>query len=82
MNRYSYVYILQSEKDGSHYYTGLTDDLKERLSKHNRGDVPHTSKCGPWKLKVAIAFTDRKRASEFETYLKTHSGRVFASRHF
>ena len=82
MSEYSYVYILQSELDSSRHYTGLTDDLKERLAKHNKGDVPHTSKHRPWRLRVALAFPDRERAAAFEAYLKTHSGRVFASRHF
>jgi predicted GIY-YIG superfamily endonuclease len=32
-----YVYILQS-LTGEHFYTGITDDLDARLSKHWRGD--------------------------------------------
>ncbi len=82
MPSFSYVYILQSESDSSHHYTGITDDLKDRLRRHNSGEVPHTAKHVPWKLRVAIAFPDRVRASEFEKYLKSHSGRVFASCHF
>ena len=82
MNGYSYVYILQSEQNSSKHYTGLTDDLEDRLGKHNKGDVVYTSKYRPWRLRVAVAFDDRKHASSFEAYLKTHSGRVFASRHF
>jgi predicted GIY-YIG superfamily endonuclease len=31
-----YVYILQSLDDPPTFYTGLTDDLPARLSKHNR----------------------------------------------
>ena len=81
-HKYSYVYILQGEKDSRRHYTGLTDDLADRFKKHNRGEVPHTAKYRPWRLRVAIAFDDRNRAAAFEDYLKTHSGRVFASRHF
>jgi len=36
----------------------------------------------PWFIRVAGAFCDRAQASAFETYLKSHSARVFASRHF
>ena len=41
---FSYVYILQSEVDRVHFYTGLTDNLKDRLRRHNAGEVPHTAK--------------------------------------
>jgi predicted GIY-YIG superfamily endonuclease len=75
-----YVYILQSESDASRFYVGLTDDLRARLKKHNKGDVPHTSKFRPWKIKTAIAFTNRERASQFESYLKTASGRAFTKK--
>jgi len=73
-----YVYILQSEADERRYYTGLTDDLRKRLATHNAGRVPHTTKWKPWRLKTYIAFGDRSRASEFEQYLKSASGRAFA----
>jgi putative endonuclease len=77
---FSYVYILQSELHPDRFYVGLTGDLKARLRKHNDGNVPHTSKFRPWKIKTAVAFTDRERAREFETYLKTASGRAFAKK--
>jgi putative endonuclease len=73
-------YILQSESDPVHFYVGLTDDLKARLLKHNHGDVPHTSKFRPWRIKTAVAFSDRDRASQFERYLKSASGRAFAKK--
>src|SRR6185436_4750396 len=60
-----YVYILESV-DGEHFYVGLTEDLRSRLCKHNAGEVPHTSKFKPWRIKVAIAFCDRQRAAAFE----------------
>jgi putative endonuclease len=73
-----YVYILQSEQDGEHFYTGVTDDLKARLSSHNSGAVPHTAKYRPWRIKTYIAFADENRAVAFEKYLKSGSGRAFA----
>ena len=75
-----YVYTLQSKSSPGHFYVGLTEDLKARLKKHNQGDVPHSSKFRPWQIKTAIAFTDRERASHFERYLKTASGRAFAKK--
>jgi predicted GIY-YIG superfamily endonuclease len=77
-----YVYILSSDVDAARHYTGLTDNLEARLKAHNSGQVPHTSKHRPWKIDTAIAFRSRKKAATFEKYLKTHSGRAFASKHF
>jgi len=73
-----YVYILQSEQDGEHFYTGITGDLKARLSKHNSGSVTHTAKYRPWRIKTYVAFADEARAFAFEKYLKSGSGRAFA----
>jgi putative endonuclease len=80
--RFSYVYLLRSESNPARHYVGLTDDLKDRLRRHNAGEVAYTAKYRPWTLQVAIAFGDRTKASEFESYLKSHSGRAFAKRHF
>ena len=76
-----YVYILRSEGDPSRRYIGLTNDPGARLREHNSGGSPHTRSGRPWFVDVLIGFTDRDRAAAFEKYLKSHSGRVFASRH-
>jgi putative endonuclease len=81
MRSFTYVYILQSENDPKHFYTGRTDDLRERLMRHNMGKVPHTAKWKPWRIKTYIAFSDPKRAAEFEHYLKSASGRAFLKKH-
>ena len=73
---FTYVYILQSELDPRRFYTGCTRDLRERLSRHNNGNVPHTSKWRPWRIKTYVAFSDNSRAGEFERFLKSSSGRV------
>jgi putative endonuclease len=78
--QFFYVYILQSKLDSEHFYVGSTEDLHARLKKHNAGELPHTAKSRPWKIKTAIAFTDHERAAQFERYLKTASGRVFAKK--
>ena len=57
-----YVYILHSLAFPDRYYTGITDDLRTRLAKHNAGEVPHTSKYRPWRLKTYVAFADENRA--------------------
>ena len=78
--KFFYVYILQSESNGKHFYVGFTEDLEGRLKTHNAGHVPHTIKFRPWRIKTAIAFTEHQRAIDFERYLKTGSGRAFAKK--
>ena len=73
-----YVYILESIADTERHYTGIPDDLRARLIKHNAGDVSHTSKFKPWRLNTYLAFSDERWAFAFEKYLKTSSGRAFA----
>ena len=82
MKRFHHVYILVSESIPGKHYTGLTSDLKARLAAHNLGQVPHTSKFKPWRIETAVTFRSRRKARLFEIYLKSHSGRAFASRHF
>ena len=76
-----YVYILQSVADTERFYTGITDDLRARLSTHNSGSVTHTAKYRPWRIKSYVAFSDDDRALAFEKYLKSGSGRAFAKKH-
>jgi predicted GIY-YIG superfamily endonuclease len=82
MRGYHCVDILVSSSDPARHYTGSTNDLRPRLKAHNAGGVPRTAKHRPWRVDVAIAFSDRERAAAFETHLKSHSGRAFASKHF
>ena len=78
--KFYYVYILESQNSPRHYYVGFTEDLENRLRSHNNGQVSHTSKYRPWRIKTAIAFTERKKALKFEKYLKSPSGRAFAKK--
>ena len=77
-----YVYVLQSVSFEGKYYTGFTTDIEKRLIKHNNGEVPHTSKYKLCRIKNIISFADKGKALAFEKYLKSHSGRAFAKKHF
>jgi len=55
---FSYVYILLSRLDAKRFYIGLADDLRDRLRRHNGGEIAHTSRFRPWRFKTAAAFTD------------------------
>ncbi|MBP7722619.1 MAG: GIY-YIG nuclease family protein [Alphaproteobacteria bacterium] len=77
-----YVYILKSLSHPESFYCGITEDLKARLKEHNTGEVSHTAKYVPWTIKNYFAFEDRKKAYDFEKYLKSGSGRAFAKKRF
>ena len=76
-----FVYVLRSLSDRTQYYTGVTSDVKARLSSHNAGECLHSAKHRPWELDVLIAFRDQSRALRLERYLKSGSGVAFAKRH-
>ena len=68
-----YVYILQSEKDGS-LYIGFTPDLGARVPKHNKKQVLSTKNKVPWKLIYYEAYLERKDATGRERFLKSGAG--------
>jgi predicted GIY-YIG superfamily endonuclease len=73
-----YVYSLKC-RDG--YYIGCTDDLKKRLERHQKGQVPATVNRLPVELDFYFAVNDKYKAFEFEKYLKSGSGRAFLNKH-
>ena len=81
-----YVYILQSLSFSDKHYVGCTNNVVERLKRHNASQSEsqsrHSSMYGPWKVVVQIGFEDRAKAFAFEKYLKSGSGRAFAKKHF
>ncbi len=82
MNVFHYVYTMVSESDQHRHYTGLAQNLEARLKAHNGGKVQHTATNRPWRIETAVAFRTKEKAIAFEKYLKSHSGRAFASKHF
>lgn len=73
-----YVYSLKC-KDG--FYVGCTDNIEDRLERHNKGHVPATKDRLPMTLDFYIAIQDKYKAFEFEKYLKSGSGRAFIKKH-
>jgi predicted GIY-YIG superfamily endonuclease len=78
--KFYYVYILQSGVDANRFYTGFTENVKDRLAEHNAGKSVHTRALRPWRIKTCIAFGDREAALDSERYLKTSSGRAFTKK--
>lgn len=73
-----YVYILHL-RDNT-YYHGYSDNLKERIKNHQSGTVVSTKNLRPFTLVFYAAFSSKKKALDFEKYLKTHSGFAFRNK--
>ena len=63
------------------YYTGCTEDLKQRFDRHSKGYVVSTKNILPVKLVYYCAFNDKYKAHNFEKYLKSGSGIAFRNKH-
>lgn len=74
-----YVYSLQTT-DKNHWYVGRTNNLKRRLAEHNSGHSIYTNKYNNWELLSFTGFRDKKRAEQFEKYMKSQSGRAFSKK--
>lgn len=74
-----YVYILKCNDEKP--YTGCTNDLKDRINRHNKKQVLATQDRLPIKLIAYFAFSNKYTAFNFEKYLKSGSGRSFLKRH-
>lgn len=74
-----YVYSLKCN-DGC--YVGCTDNLRDRIERHQKGNVPATAKRLPVKIDFYLAINDKYKAFNFEKYLKSGSGRAFINKHF
>ena len=69
-----YVYIIQSLKDGS-YYIGSTQNLEERLARHNQGRSKYTKSKRPWELVYYEEHPDRSNALKRESRIKRQKSR-------
>jgi putative endonuclease len=67
------VYILESLKDGS-YYTGHTENLEERLERHNAGMCRYTRRAKPFELLYTEVFATRSEAMRREKEIKGYKG--------
>lgn len=68
-------YILESLKNGR-YYIGSTENIQERLAKHNRGEVKSTKSYCPWKLVYSEPFPTRGEAHSRELQVKSWKKRL------
>lgn len=77
-----YVYLIKSINSPDIFYVGYTTNLEQRIETHNSGGSVYTKLHRPWQLIMYLAFAEQTKAKEFETYLKSQSGRAFAKKRF
>lgn len=74
---YCYILLCSDSKT----YIGATNDLKDRIQRHQKGYVEATKNRLPVKLISYFAFSNKYIAFNFEQYLKSGSGRAFLKKH-
>jgi len=65
-----YVYVLKSRLDGK-LYIGYTTNLRNRIQKHNSGEVTSTEPRRPLELIFYEGYKNMEDAKRRECYLKT-----------
>jgi len=65
-----YVYILQSEVDGT-FYVGSTQNIEDRIVRHNQGRSKYTRSKQPWRLVYSEEHPDRVSAVRRENEIKS-----------
>jgi putative endonuclease len=63
-----YVYIIKSAS-GIHYI-GQTNNLSDRILRHNNNRNKFTKGKGPWDLVISFQVNSRSQAVKLESYLK------------
>ncbi|RYZ52055.1 MAG: GIY-YIG nuclease family protein [Chitinophagaceae bacterium] len=64
-----YTYILKSESTGK-FYCGQTDNLEQRLQRHNEGNVKSTKFGRPWVMHFQVLCESRSEAMLLEKTIK------------
>ncbi|HPJ80494.1 MAG TPA: GIY-YIG nuclease family protein [Candidatus Portnoybacteria bacterium] len=65
-----YTYIIKSRKNNKHYI-GQTNNIKDRIKRHNNGESLSTKFGVPWTLIHFEKFKNRSEAVKRERYLKS-----------
>ena len=69
-----YLYILLNEA-GTRTYTGVAEDVEERLQRHNSGRVKASCPYKPYKVIHTEQFLTLKEARQREKFYKSTTGR-------
>ncbi len=74
-----YVYILKNLKDST-YYIGSTQNLQERLERHNQGRTKYTKAKRPWELVYSEEYSNRSSAVKREQEIKSYKRKAYIER--
>ena len=75
MNKF-FAYILQSVKDSKYYY-GHTNNLDNRISRHNKGREKSTKGRRPFILHYHEEYLTKEEAVKRELYFKSINGYIY-----
>ena len=78
--RFYYVYVLYNQSE-NFIYIGYSEDLKQRVTEHNKGRVKSTKSFLPLELIHYEAYKNIKDAKRRELYLKSKGGFFRSRRH-
>ncbi len=70
-----YTYILYTEKF-DRFYIGQTNNLDNRIERHNNGYVKSTKAYIPWEIVYSEAFQTRALATQREKQLKKLKSKI------
>ena len=70
-----FVYILKSKVDQS-YYKGHTNDIADRLRRHNNCEEKFSSKLAPWELVWCCIKENKSEAYRLEVKLKNRNRKL------
>jgi putative endonuclease len=71
-----FTYILQSTTSGI-IYIGQTNNIEDRLRRHNSNQNKWTKNKGPWKLLFSQQFATRSEAMAMEKKLKSFKNKTY-----
>ena len=71
-----YTYILKSFRSGR-YYIGHTQNLEERLKRHQTGKVTATKNKGPWVIVYTEEYISKIEANQRELEIKSKKSRIY-----
>ena len=72
----AFTYILFSARINS-YYVGSSQDLADRLKRHNSGRSTYTKRGVPWILVYKKEYLTKSEAYQAELYIKSQKSRKF-----
>ncbi len=71
-----YTYIIYS-KSVDKYYIGYTEDISQRIERHNAGWGKYSSRGIPWQLVYYEEFATKREAIKRENEIKSKKSRKY-----